>query len=218
MTSYAELAREALQRDPCLQAVLAQDLLNARGLAKRIQQEEGLDEEKIDSIANAIRRYGKQLDPTTFEQTDDWLTETRVEARQGIGALTLNRSPEVLRNIERLHRSLEIDRGEMLEIFEDQASITVLLEESRMKKARELFEEDQEDAVRHIHPNLTSIDLVPPNDEGASDAVLQRVLGCLLANGFQSHFTISSPTRVSILVPRRVGTDAFDAVERLTAE
>lgn len=215
MASLAELARRALERDPYLQMVLAQDLLNARGLAQRIYEEEDSleKEEKIDSLANAIRRQGKDLDPSAFEHVHEWLSDTKVEATEGLGGIILDRDPDVIKEIERLFRTVEVDRGETFQLLGNQASVAVLLDSARLDEVRNTFDED---AVRGDHEELTSLELVPPDDEGASETVLQAALGSLRANGVRSVFTTASPDGASILVPREKGQEALDVLDGLT--
>jgi len=213
MTSLAELARRALQREPHLQIVLAQDLLNARGLAKRIQEAEGLDEDDVDSLANAIRRQRDELDPTTFDKDEKWLAATQVEAVEGLAALTVDRTPEVVQEIERFYRSIETARGETLEMLEDQASVTLLFDASQWDEATERFAGD---AVRDSEENLTALELVPPDEEGASEAVLHTALGLLRARGFRVPFTLASLNRVSLMVDDEAGREALEVLDWMT--
>jgi hypothetical protein len=213
MTSLAELARRTLQRDPHLQIALAQDLLNARGLAKRIQESEGLDEGDVDSLANAIRRQRGELDPTTFEKNEKWLAATQVEAIEGLAALTLDRTPEVVQDVERFHRQIETERGETLEMLEDQASVTLLFDAARWDEATERFAGG---AVRDSEENLTALELVPPDEQGASEAVLHAALGLLRARGFQIPFTLASSNRASLLVDGEDGREALELLDRMT--
>lgn len=213
MASLADLARRALERDPYLQMVLAQDLLNARGLAQRIQEEEGLDEDKVDSLANAIRRQRENLDPSAFEDVHEWLAETKLEATEGLGGIILDRDPDVIQEVERLFRTVEVDRGETFQFLGNQASVALLLDSTRLGEVRKVFDEN---SVRGVHEDLTSLELLPPEDAGASEAVLHAALGALRSHGVRSAFTTASPDGVAILVPRQEGQDALDVLDGLT--
>ncbi|MFB6283880.1 MAG: ACT domain-containing protein [Halobacteria archaeon] len=199
--SLAQECREAVSRHPYILDALREDIVNYRGLARKIKPEiEGEEEGSVDieAVTTALRRFGEELQEggREFEKVREVISESRVSLRGNVVSITATEVGDVNPGEGFFHQ------------VQGRDYTTLVVDDKEVEKTKENVEGKVVEEVE----DLTCLTVESPEEIAEVPGVLSHMVSRFMAEEINIVDITSCYTETIVVVEKR---DAIKALETL---
>ncbi len=177
--SVAGTVREYLDANPTVQEALALGIVNLSALARRIEEDTGLD--AYVAIQAACRRT-KPRQAVDESRLQALLATAQMDVRTRMAVLTARRSWSIGRRLEDALRGIR-DQGGTAHVVHGSEAVTIIVDEAHVDVLRQEMDAEEVQGVRR---GLAQINVRTPGDVEEVPGVLVRVAAVLAARQINS--------------------------------
>lgn len=144
MTSIQKIVNDLIQQQPYIEEALAQGIINHNEYGRKLksQVELNLKKQVNDSaVSMAVRRYSKQLKEEVKIKNEIDLVDTDIIIRSGLFEITIQKTPDTLKIIRKIHDIVDINSRDFLTLTYGMYEITIITNK-RFKPQIELLLSD----------------------------------------------------------------------------
>jgi hypothetical protein len=208
--SAGELVRNAIERDPVVRIGLARGLVNHRALARAIQAE-GHEDESLDALLSAIRRYPVQKALEKRGRAGKMIL--RLAMKNKVAVLSLKNDNETQRTIARFSEEVNYSAGETFRVISTMDYVSVTLD---TKNAERFETRIPKSTIRKKTGGLAELTVEMNTEVEESPGGLAAIVGELALNEVNiRQLTSVGPGRVIVLVSEADALKSYHALETL---
>jgi phosphosulfolactate phosphohydrolase-like enzyme len=207
----SDVVREVIEKDPVVRKGLARGLVNARAVARHIQDATDTDA-SLDAIISAIWRYPIKKEAARERSLGSQVT--KLSMRDQIFAVGLLNSGEVWRALAELPKEIDVAKGDTLRIISGIEATTVVLDS---KNAEKLYALVSRKNIGREFRDLAEITVHLAERSWDSEGVLANLATELTLAGVNIvfHFGYGPPPCIVFEVEEKDAVKAYDALETL---
>lgn len=128
-----------ISRDLTIQKNLQKGILNVRGLASYIIEEQNL-KTSIDSVISAIRRYKtneKYKESTT--KIEEFFKDSNIITRNNMACIIIKNQSEIQKFLSELPKIMDIDKGDVLRLIKGRSNLRILTDMKHIERISSFF-------------------------------------------------------------------------------
>ena len=183
MSTISSVTKEIVNNNSLINEALSLGIVSHAKLAEFLKPKlEEIQGKKINNhtIIMALRRYEAQLIKETEKEEMKLFNEIHIKT--DISYLLLRNSQVVLNQINNFQSKVDLQKGEMYHITQDQDEITILTHNSIMKKILESI--DEQDMIT-LHMHMVMIVLKYSKEHENSQEIFQKISWKLTRNNIK---------------------------------
>jgi hypothetical protein len=212
MVDSRRLVERFIETDPVIKKGLQRGIINSRALARFILESDAVDS-STEAILGIIRRYPLVREESA--RTNQILRDCEMVMRSGIGVLTLENGPEVMKRISEFASSIRTTRGENLRVVVAVKSVMVIADQKALEQFREAFQDKE---VLGLCDRLVEISILMTPEVAHASGVISRITAELALNDVNLCGTICCSPELGLLVHQKDAPRALETLQRLISE
>jgi len=168
-----------LDNHQAIKSNLANELINVRALAKKINDDLHLDC-SLPAIISAIRRYHQDLqEKDHLPQVYALLKKAKLFTRTKLASFLLKKKESVREKLAKLYSKIDFEGGDTLRIFEVNKYIKIIIDEKMLEEVRKIFTETE---IVNIEKDLSELTITYNTDITKVPGVFALLTNELAAN------------------------------------
>ena len=167
MTSIQKIVNDLIQQQPFIEEALSQGIINHNEYGRKLKPEVELNlkrEVNDAAVSMAVRRYARQLTPQVLLRNQIDLTGTDIMVRNGLFEITVQKSPETLKIIQKIQEVLKISARDFLTLTYGMYEVTIVTNNRFMDALELLFTNKTTSKI----VNLSALSIRLPEDSSDS--------------------------------------------------
>jgi hypothetical protein len=210
MSQIERVVYEYMMANPAIKEAYQMDLINRRALARHIiKQDTGLEKNQFEAVIAMLRRM--QLEKTK-EQKPISLKGVRVQTKDNVVIVNLNKSKELIKSLERMLAKISYEQNETFKMVLGTSSIKVFLDEKNLELLERLITKRD---IIYTHDKINEISLQFPAKVSESRGVLSFVTSSLAINDVVVEEFLSCSPELLIYVNDDHALKAIETIKKM---
>ena len=156
MTNITEQVKVFLDNDFIIRKCLFRNIISLRALSRYIIKTSRLEENNLDAVMSAIRRYKREEKEKTETDIKKVFSNISVKTRSNIVDICIKKRKKILEQLNKINSIVDIEKGEVIRIIQAEEAIRIILDEKNLDK---FFNFVSKDYLLSIEKNLIEINL-----------------------------------------------------------
>jgi len=204
--------RETIERDGSIKIGLARGLINARALARYIQETTG-GRYTFEALVSAIRRY--PINESATRRLNVGKIIRKLSMKNNIAVATIRNSPELPTKFAQFSKEIDYGRGETFRVISGPETVFVVVDSKNLAKITSMV--SKSDIVMTLD-NLAEIVSTESEDALMAPGVLAGQTTELVINGINLVACVAPVTSAIFILREEDATSAYLALRRLSKE
>ena len=201
-----------LDNDFIVKKALFKNIVGLRALARHIIRDLGLENNNLDAVISAIRRY-KQNEKTGKDAgLKKIFPKIKVATRSNIADIQLQKTRKNLESIGKLNSIIDIEKGEIIRIIQAEQSITIIIDDKNLGKFEEIFNKKE---YISFSKNLVEVNLQFAGEAQNVKGIVAIVSSSLNSEGINIAEIMSSAPELLILVKKEDLLKVLNVIDKL---
>lgn len=197
MPSTHDVVHDHIDRDIFLREALARDFASPTALAHWLQRYRDI-EGTLDAIVKAVERYDVEArGEIPYRSAWDPLNHANIDQLGEVCLAVLEKSPDVQESLPELHKKVNSDHQEILQIIPSSENITVVFEPDREGDIEGLFEPH---AIPKVSHGLHLFSVTPTGDGGPKAPPTSALVTSLLSAGIEVQYVMNAHDDILLFV------------------
>lgn len=213
MVTISQIVKKIINSQPQLQEVLIEEIVSFANLAEKIQPriEAELGEKvKTSAIVMAIRRYaetlGKKNPKVPFKFDSEIIMKTN------LCDLTIVKTPSALKNIEKLYKLVDYERGETLNIIQGNYEVTIVISQKHLNQLKRILKDEK---ILNMEKKLVSLTLSLTKDFFYTPGILSLATRKLAWENINVFENISTMTELIFIIAEKDAVKAYNTFQEM---
>ncbi|MDP6627641.1 MAG: hypothetical protein QGG50_07045 [Methanopyri archaeon] len=217
MVTVSHIVKSIINARPRLQEAIMEGIVNYSSLAEklrpRIEAELG-KKVKNTAIIMALRRHGERLNKGTILQKPiTWSNE--IIMKTNLCDVCIVKAPSALARIEQIHRVVNYEKGETLNIIQGNYEITIVISQKHLDELRTILKDE---TVLNIEKDLVAITLSLGEEFLHTPGILSLVTRRLAWENVNIFENISTMTELTYIIGEKDAVKAYSAFQEMIRE
>jgi hypothetical protein len=201
-----------IESDPTIRTGLHRGIINSRALSRYLLENCAVDSTP-DAVLGILRRY--PLDGTREHDTRLNLKDCNVSMRGGIAYLTIENSPDVMKNVAEFARTIRSTNGEVFRVIVCSDSVRVIASRKALDNFRQSLRSKE---IISYSSELAEICLLLPFGTERLGEIATAVTSQLTLNRINVVGMLVCPPEDIIIVSEADASRTFEALQQLLRE
>lgn len=217
--SISHLVEAKIAAIPLLEDFLARGLINqsalARGLIPDIEYELGMVVNP-QAVIMAVKRYAKSAhDSKAQERINEVLNQCTVNLKSGVADIAIEKTSDLFQILETISKKVDSKKGEVLNVVQGVSEAAIIIED---RHADELLKLLKGKNILKQERDLVELHIIAPPAFWDVLGIIYEVTKQIFLHGINIIDIVSTTTELSILVKKKDGPKAFEALNKLIDE
>jgi aspartokinase len=211
MSQIELVLRDFFHRHPDVRSARSHGLVNRRALARYILKSEGMQSSQLDAIIAALRRFdtGRPIEEKEFPKL---LREITIATKENIVIITLKKLHSIFEKLPRVITCVDYNKSELLKISQGAASIKLFIDESNLKKVKEIFNEKD---ILDVTKNISEIGIIFPVDAIHTKGIIAYLASALSVEGINIVELMTCTPEMSMYVDEKQMLKAYETLWKI---
>ncbi|MGV8162205.1 MAG: hypothetical protein ACP5N2_02610 [Candidatus Nanoarchaeia archaeon] len=215
MTNINKTVWNIIDNDASIKKNLLENLINISALARKIAQEQKL-EDNIDAVISAIRRYeGNKEKKETSHKIYSMLKNSKLSTRTKLASLLLKKNINIRKKLAELYSKLDFEAGDTLRIFEVTKYIKLIIDDKNLQTAKKIFRDEE---IVETSTKLGELMIDYNTNVTKTPGVFATLSNELATNNISIIDSMICHSEHIFIVDEKYLEDAFKVVFRLTRD
>ena len=213
MVTISHIVQKIVDNRIFIQESMNKNIISYAALAKQLQPEieEELEKQvKRHAIEMALRRYSEQLQKKhktiTFDYSSDIIMKTQ------ICDISILRSISLLRKIKNLYDTVELEKGDILNIIHGSHEVSIVTNERYKQKFLDILKDEN---VLNVEENLISLTMTFSKGFLYTPGVIFNIIRNIAWDNINIFEIISTNTELTFIIHKNNAVKAYKALEKL---
>ena len=212
MTQIAEKVKVFLGNDFIIRKCLFRNIISLRALSRYIIKTLDLEEENLDAVISAVRRYKKEEKFKSEAEIKKLFSKISVKTRSNIIDVCLKKSKKILEQLNKINSIVDIEKGEVIRIIQAEESIRIILDEKNLNK---FFEYIPKNDCISTEKNLTEINLHFSAEASKTKGIIALISSSFNAEDINIVEIISCAPELLIFIKKEDLLKALSVIDNL---
>jgi len=213
MVTISHIVQKIVDKRIFIQECMSQNIISYASLAKQLQPE--IEEElekpvKRHAIEMALRRYTDQLQQKhktiTFDYSSDIIMKTQ------ICDISVLRSPAFLKKIKNLYDTVELERGDILNIINGSHEVSIVTNERYKQRFLDILKNEN---ILNVEEHLISLTMTFSKEFLYTPGVIFNIIRNIAWENINIFEIISTNTELTFIIHKSDAVKAYKALEKL---
>jgi len=204
--------RETIERDGSIKIGLARGLINARALARYIQETTG-GRYTFEALVSAIRRY--PIEESAAKRLNVGKMIRKLSMKNKIAVATIRNSPELPVKFAQFSKEIDYGRGETFRVISGPETVFVVIDSKNLAKITSMV--SKSDLIMTLD-NLAEIVSTESEDGLMVPGVLAGQATEIAINGINLVACVAPVTSAIFILREEDAMNAYQALRRLSRE
>ena len=201
-----------IESDPTIRTGLFRGIINSRALSRYILENCAVDATP-DAVLGIVRRYPLDVKEEDYRRLN--FKGCDVLMRTGVGYLTLEDGPDIMKRVGELTSSIRSMRGETFRVIVGSNLVRVITRQEVLERFKQGFRPRD---IVSFSKNLAEVSLIHPSAPDRLGEIATSVTAQLTTNGVDPVGVLVAPPEHVLIVPESEASRTFEAVTQLLRE
>ncbi len=216
MVTVSHLVKKYVESMPFVHEPMGKKILNYASVAELLRPwiEKEMDKKiKTSAIMMALRRYAEDME-RKYDSSSilKILGKSEISIRSGLCDITVFKSGTLFGKLKNIYNIVDYEKGDILNIVHGNFTVTIIVNESHIKKILDALENDK---VHHVEADLAQVSLKFPSEYLYTSGVLYQFTKELAWNNVNLIEIVSSLTELNFIVKNKDTVKAYSALENM---
>jgi len=172
MTQISQQVKLFLDNDFIIRKCLFRNIISLRALSRHIAKALDLEQQNLDAVISAIRRYKKEEKERTDMQLKRIFPKITIKTRSNIADISMKKSRKILEQLNKINSIVDIEKGEVIRLIQSEEGIRIIIDGKNLDKFFNYFSRGD---CLSIEKNLTEINLHFPLEAGKTKGIISII-------------------------------------------
>lgn len=172
MTQIAQQVKMFLDNDFIIRKCIFRNIISLRALSRHIIKTIGLEQQNLDAVISAIRRYKKEGKEKTDMQLKRIFPKITLKTRSNIADISMKKNRKILEHLNKINSIVDIEKGEVIRLIQSEEGIRIIIDGKNLDKFFSYF--SRSDCLS-IEKNLTEINLHFPLEAVKTKGIISLI-------------------------------------------
>lgn len=215
MVTISHLVKKLVDDRPLLAEGMEEGIISFGSLAEKIQPE--IEKElgkkvKLSAIVMALRRHFETLQKTQKPKFD---FHSEIIMKTNLCDIAVVKSPTVFKKIENIHKLIDFQRGDTLNIIHGNNEISIVTNE---KHRESLLKELKQEKIINKESNLVALSLSFTKEFFNTPGIISTIVRKLSWENVNIYEIVSTLTELTFIISKKDSTKAYNRLQKLVEQ
>ena len=214
MVTVSHLVKKIVNERPVLQETMIEGIISYGALAEKIKpyiERELGKRVKEPAIVMALRRYSDEIAKKSSKKIKfDFRSEMLMKT--GIMDITVLKSPQLFRELEKLYRLVDYEKGDTLNIVHGSYEVSIITNEKYREKILGILKNEK---VVNKESRLVLLSMKLPKDFLYTPGIVAAVTRRLAWENINLYEIVTTNTEFTFVLNQKDATRAYNALQEL---